>query len=321
MNSIDIIANFKNQFEYVEDYENIIEYLESLNLSLTEINEILHEILKWNIEKEKELKENLNNIGIPLIKDEKNEKTKEKEDVEEKKIDTYYKKLIEECDDTDFITEILPSTNNTAFEEIIYSTLLSFYKELVCTNEIKKSAQDELEKEYLNEEEQKLKQIIKIIKDYYNEETTEEELTPQEKQNTKIIYMKNTNDTPYYLIDTENINPLDMKDIESVIENLKNGINRHEKKFTNHEDLKGISSIRKKDIRVIFTRIDNSIIILGAFVKRFQNPLIYRDLLKRRNKTFKNRKEEIKENLDNQEYLKYHNKLTKSIIKQKKNNK
>ena len=61
MNSIDIIANFKNQFEYVEDYENIIEYLESLNLSLTEINEILHEILKWNIEKEKELKENLNN--------------------------------------------------------------------------------------------------------------------------------------------------------------------------------------------------------------------------------------------------------------------
>jgi len=319
MNYLDIIDNFKNRFNYVEDYEGIIEYLESLNVSLTEINEILYEILKWNIEQEKILNEKLESSNEPLIKSETPYEIK-KEHIEEKQINTYYKKLIEDCDDTDFITEILPSTNNTAFEEIIYSVLLSFYKELVCTNEIKKSAQDELEKEYLKEEENKLNEIIKIIKEYHKEETTEEEIV-QEKQNTKIIYMTNQNNTPYFFIDTENINSTDLQDIESIIENLKNGINRHEKKFTNHEDLKGISSIRKKDVRVIFTRIDNSIIILGAFVKRFQNPSIYRDLLKRRNKTFKNQKEMLKEKLQDQEFIKTNNKLTKSILKQNKKNK
>lgn len=320
MNYLDIIDNFKNRFNYVEDYESIIEYLESLNISLTEINEILYEILKWNLEQEKELKEKLENSNTPLILKEKTQELKDEKE-EENQINTYYKKLIEECDDTDFITEILPSTNNTSFEEIIYSVLLSFYKELVCTNEIKNSAQDELEKEYLKEEENKLNEIIKIIKEYYKEETSEEEEIIKEKQNTKIIYMTNQSDTPYFLIDTENINISDLQDIESIIDNLKNGINRHEKKFTNHEDLKGISSIRKKDVRVIFTRIDNSIIILGAFVKRFQNPSIYRDLLKRRNKTFKNQKEIIKEKLQDQEFIKLNNKLTKSILKQKKKNK
>jgi len=211
----------------------------------------------------------------------------------------------------------LPSTNNEHFEEIIYSILLSFYKELVCANQMIKIDNDQ----YLIEEQEKLKKIINLIKEYYQEETTPEQLEQQKKTYTKIIYMTNQQNTPYIDIDFEGIDQSDIKDIVSVIKNLKDGNTKHEKKFTNHEDLKGISAIRKKDIRVIFTRIDDTIIILGAFAKRFQNPTIYRELLKRRNKIFKAQKEEIKDNIQNKEYLNGNKRITEKIIKEQQKKK
>jgi len=153
MNSIDFIAYFKNRFDYVEDFESIITHLEQMNIPLTQINNILHEILEWNIEKEKEIKKELLTDSEPLRQEQLEE---QKEKIERKETQTdinYYKKLIENCDDTDFITEILPSTNNEHFEEIIYSILLSFYKELVCANQMIKIDNDQ----YLIEEQEKLK--------------------------------------------------------------------------------------------------------------------------------------------------------------------
>lgn len=317
MNFIDFIAYFKNRFDYVEDFESIITHLEQMNIPLTQINNILHEILEWNIEKEKEIKKELLTDSEPLRQEQIEE---QKEKIERKEIQTdinYYKKLIEDCDDTDFITEILPSTNNEHFEEIIYSILLSFYKELVCANQMIKIDNDQ----YLIEEQEKLKKIINLIKEYYQEETTPEQLEQQKKTYTKIIYMTNQQNTPYIDIDFEGIDQSDIKDIVSVIKNLKDGNTKHEKKFTNHEDLKGISAIRKKDIRVIFTRIDDTIIILGAFAKRFQNPTIYRELLKRRNKIFKAQKEEIKDNIQNKEYLNGNKRITEKIIKEQQKKK
>jgi len=317
MNSIDFIAYFKNRFDYVEDFESIITHLEQMNIPLTQINNILHEILEWNIEKEKKIKKELLTDSEPLRQEQLEE---QKEKIERKETQTdinYYKKLIENCDDTDFITEILPSTNNEHFEEIIYSILLSFYKELVCANQMIKIDNDQ----YLIEEQEKLKKIINLIKEYYQEETTPEQLEQQKKTYTKIIYMTNQQNTPYIDIDFEGIDQSDIKDIVSVIKNLKDGNTKHEKKFTNHEDLKGISAIRKKDIRVIFTRIDDTIIILGAFAKRFQNPTIYRELLKRRNKIFKAQKEEIKDNIQNKEYLNGNKRITEKIIKEQQKKK
>lgn len=314
MNYIDFIANFKNRFDYVEDFEAVIMYLDQMNIPLTQINEILHKILEWNIEKENEIKKELLTDKEPIKKEITNEeerKDQEKEKQPETERINYYKKLIENCEDQDFITEILPSTNNEHFEEIIYSILLSFYKELVCANQMLKLETDP----YLLEERKNLQNIINIIKEYYKEETTPEPIEQQKKASTKIIYMTNQQNIPYINIDLEGIDSSDIKDIVSVINNLKDGSTKHEKKFTNHEDLKGISAIRKKDIRVIFTRIDDTIIILGVFAKRFQNPTIYRELLKRRNKIFKNQKDEMKENIKNKDYLNENKKITEKITR------
>lgn len=318
----DIIEHFKNYFGYVEDIESVILCLEENNFSLTETNEILHAILEWNEQKEQELKKALNKSAphsSNSISDEdaSNTQTHELPTTEKTQIlnTDHYKQSIDVCDDPDFITELLPSPYENNFENTIYSLLLSYYKEITCANQMLKTVKDSLEIEYLQEEIKKAKKIIEIIKEYHIESTTQEPVEQkQEKNTTPILYLRNLSNIPYINADIEDIDISDYSYLESIFNELSQGIISHEKRFVTYEELRGISAIRKGDVRVIFTRIDNTIIILGALSKRFQNTVPYRELLKRRAKAFKEQKDSIKESINNENFIEDNNYITEELF-------
>lgn len=318
----DIIDHFKNYFGYVEDIESVILCLEENNFSLTETNEILHAILEWNEKKEQELKKSLNKSApnnIDSISNENASNTQTHEISTTKKTQilntNHYKQSIDACDDPDFITELLPSPYENNFENTIYSLLLSYYKEITCANQMLKDVKDSLEIEYLQKEINKAKKIIEIIKEYHIESTTQETIEQkQEKNALPILYLRNFSNIPYINVDIEDIGISDYSYLESIFTELSQGIISHEKKFVTYEKLRGISAIRKGDVRVIFARIDNTIIVLGALSKRFQNTAPYRELLKRRAKAFKEQKDSIKESINNENFIENNNYITEELF-------
>lgn len=322
MNIQQLINAFQNEFGYVEDIESLLLYLEENNIPLSLSIEILHNILEWNNEVEKELKKKIEKKELKKEKiEEEIEEQEESITYEDKKTTISnienYKKLIDKCEDFDFITEILPSPYENNYNDVIYSLLLTYYQELTLAQQLLKETTEITEKNYLKNEMKRIQEIITIIKNYHKEEIPQE--TQEENQdvteNNLILYLNNSLQTPYINIDIEDIDISDYPYLETIFKELSQGRISHEKRFNNYEELKGISAIRKGDVRVIFTRIDNNIIILGALAKRFQNPIVYRELLKRRTRKFKEQKEQIKDELKNEQFIENNNSITAELFK------
>jgi len=323
MNVRDIVDKFKDRYGYVKDINKVIDYLNSSCDFLSEINDILFFIYEWN----KKVYESLHTTKKEMIfsiKKKKNiEDTQENSIIDTSSLNNRTNKLevsqymsqITSCNDLDFITDILPSIYDSNYENIILSIIMELYKEISFANEMLKNDIDTDEKEYLLEEINKYKKVINIIKSYNDEELEEEKDTSNDTIPNKIVYVTNSSGIPYILNDLNNINNYDYPYVLKAIKKLLEGNITHEKRFHNDEALTEISAIRQRDVRIIFTRgQNNTIILLGIFIKRLQNTSAYQDFIRRRVKSYKSKKDAIKQNILDDDYIYENERITENIL-------
>lgn len=328
MKADEVITQFKDEYGYVSDINGVTSFLkEKTNHDRKATNEILVKIIEWNLKTEKENRELLEEKGKKetTIKEKLEEKEKQVEKQNETSSSlldvTSYINALKECDDDDFLTEILPSIYDNNFDTIIGSILLYFYREISLANEMLQVENNEDDIEYLRSVTRRNREIINIIKEYTKEEETEElQEENKEVQNNKLIFLKKSNDSLFIDSDIDDI-PIE-EDVLPILEDLINGNITREKRFHNSDKLKEISAIRKRNSRIIFVRLENdTILVLGILVKRFQNTQPYRDMLESRAKTFKAQKDELKDKTDNLEFLKENEDIQKRIIETLKSRK
>ena len=311
MKAEDVIELFKDCYGYVKDIEGVTSYLEEHEASLTLSEEILYTIFDYNLRLQDKLESDLrrkNNSSGDVI-------SEPEDDCEDKFIlhvtknnlldVSTYRNSILSCDDTDFITELLPSSFEKNYDDIIFSLLLSFYNDINDAFEL--SSQDD--KDFWLDEVEKYKNIVKIIKEYIQENqdsVAQEEISDKDSvSKKKIVFLKNTKGEPRIISDVLDIDVSDYPYILTILNNIKDGKVKHIKKFYNHEELRHIYAIRQGDVRVFFANLTNdTVIILGAIAKRFQNSSLYSELLSSRSNRFSSQKESIMSSLDSQEYLK-----------------
>lgn len=328
MKADEVITQFKDEYGYVSDINGVTSFLkEKTNHDRKTTNEILVKIIEWNLKTEKENRELLQEKGKKetTIKEKLEEKEKQVEKQNETSSSlldvTSYINALKECDDDDFLTEILPSIYDNNFDTIIGSILLYFYREISLANEMLQVETNEDDIEYLRSVTKRNREIINIIKEYTKEEETEElQEENKEVQNNKLIFLKKSNDSLFIDSDIDDI-PTE-EDVLPILEDLINGNITREKRFHNSDKLKEISAIRKRNSRIIFVRLENdTILVLGILVKRFQNTQPYRDMLESRAKTFKAQRDELKDKTDDLEFLKENEDIQKRIIETLKSRK
>lgn len=307
----EIIDKYKNEYGYVENIEKISAVLKAnQELTIEDRSSILLLLLEYNIKQDEINKAKLKTTAKRVSKEkelkEEIKKKEEQEIVEDNLTDVApYIEALKKCDDDDFLTEILPSIYDNNYESIIISIILQFYQEIALAEQMMCEEQDKESIDYLKELIKKDKKIISIIKEYNKEEEQVEEKEESTTSNTLIFLPKESNSL-YIDSDIDEIATED--DVLPILNDIKTNNITREKRFHNHQELKGISAIRRRDSRIIFARLDNNIIvILGILVKRFQNPLIYSEMLEVRAKRFRSIREDLKELMNNQEFIDLNN--------------
>lgn len=315
----EIMEKYKDEYGYVRNLDIISALLKSdESMTVDEKSDIFLTILKHNLNQDEINKKKLKG------KSKRKEELKKISDITEKsetiKNDTSlmdvtsYINSLKNCEDDDFLTELLPSIYDNNYESIITSILLYFYREISLAYKMIKKENDEESLEYLRSLVSDDKKIIDIIKEYNKEEEqeiVEDDVESLEKN--KLIFLPKLNDSLFIYQDIDNIAIED--DVIPILKDIKdNKINR-EKRFHNHQELKGISALRKRDSRIIFARLDNNIIvILGILVKRFQNPNIYAEMLQLRTRRFKAIKDELKVLVNNIDFVTENEEIYDDII-------
>ena len=323
LNAEDIINFYKDKYDYISDIDNIKTFFkQDKTITKKEKNEILLKILKWNLQIDKKNKEKLQEY----MHKEKEIKIEEKENLaikeNDKKISDIidvksYMNSIRACDDDDFLTEILPSIYDNNYESIIGAILLSLFSEITLANEMLLEDKSEENIKYIKGIIKRNKEIIEIIKQYNLEEETEIKQETNNKENNKLVFLKKNSSSLYIDDDIDSI--AIEEDVLPILNDIITGNFTREKRFHNNNELKGISAIRRRDTRIIFTRLSNDVIlILGILVKRFQNPQTYREMLKARNKEYKLQKEKLKIDSQNEEFLQINSDLQEETIKKLK---
>lgn len=311
MTTNEIIKKFTGEYGYVTDIKGLVTFLRDENTSKEEINKVLIDVLKHNLSVDSEHKKSFEHTR-------RKEKVQKKINVEEESVEVKptvksnltdvlpYVLSLKDCDDEDFLTELLPSSYDTNYDTIISSILLYLLREIQIAHEMM-NGEDE---EYLTDLINNNRRLIEIIKAYNLQEETEEETFEEHKN--KIIFLRKSNGSLYVDSDIDEIN--DEEDMIPIIEDIEKNKMTREKRFYNYNPLKGISAIRRRDSRIIFTRLDNDVIvILGILVKRFQNTAPYREMLEARAKEFRLQKDMLKEALSDDSFIEEHQEILRRI--------
>lgn len=310
MTSEEIIKIYKDKYGYVTDIKDLISFLKESPITHEEMNKILFDILKWNLQVDLDNKKSYEDVQKrvgTIINEEKQEK--EKEEVESDVIDVLsYVNSLKECDDEDFITELLPSIYDGNYDSIISAILLYLLREIQIAHEM---MSDE-DKSYLMELISVNKRLIQIIEEYNQEESEELEQTNIQGHKNKLVFLSKGTDSYYIHDDIDEVLSCE-EDILPTISDLENGRITREKRYRSNK-LKGISAIRKRDSRIFFARLDNDVmVILGAMIKRCQNTQEFRDFIEARAKAFRLQKDELKEAIKNEEFMNKHESILEEI--------
>ena len=303
MTAEEIINLYKDKYGYVTDIKDIVNFLKDSSIAQKEMNQILYEILKWNLQVDIDNRKSFQDVRkrvSTIVCEEKKEK--EKEVVESDVIDVLsYVNLLKACDDDDFITELLPSVYDTNYDSIISAILLYLLREIQIAHEM----MTDDDKDYFLELINANKRLIRIVEEYNQEEEkeiVEQENVPEKKN--KIIFLGKGTDSYYIHDDIADVLSYE-QDILPILSDLETGKITREKRYPNHNELKGISAIRKRDSRIIFARLDNDVVVvIGLMIKLCQNTQVFREYMEARAKAFKAQKDKLKEAINDEDFLK-----------------
>lgn len=302
MNSEEIIKMFQDEYGYVSNIKAVATYLQDKNIPLDQTNRILFDILKHNLSVDLRHKESFKESkkNVPTTKQEEvvEEPVIVPKQIKSEVFDVLsYINSIKECEDLDFVTDLLPTNYDPNYDTIISSILLYLLREIQLAHEMLSLEDDEEFRELI----EKNRQLIEIIKNY-NIEEEQEEVEFEEHKN-KLIFLTKPNGSLYVDDDLAEIKEEDI--MLQAISDFENNKITKEKRFINCEQLKGLSGFRKNNARIIFVRLDNDVIcVLAILVKRFQNTMPYREMLINRSKELKSQIDALKESIQDEGFIK-----------------
>lgn len=312
-----IIEHFRNDSQFINDFDALNDYLVNLDISLEDKNAILREVFEYNnkmysiiCEDNKKLEKIVRTgqeLKIKEIPAEVNEVKKvPTKPIVPLKIDvSFYIQRVKNCDDLSLLEGLLPDKKDEDYYEIIYSLIIKLYEEVY---EIKKSLYQErntidldTSKYFKNEID---KSLIKIeyIKELMKSDTKN---VVTEKSENNLIFLKTNYGNVCVFNDLKDIPTEYYEQFHELLESICNGTFKNFKTFANNGQLKGMSEVKGDGTRIIFDRINNNTyVIIYMFMKRTDKNASYHASLQNRNDLYKQNYDEMRDLLqNNDQYL------------------
>lgn len=224
-----------------------------------------------------------------------------------------YSFLEEDFTDEDFY-DVLPSENNYRYKDILLRLIAESIKEIKEYEEIMSdgnNSKKDLEdiKNNIEIEYRKIKLIRKALNKKNSEVNKKEE---SEKNN--LVLVPTTGGNIRVISELKNMPqeyiPLFKELINSIVDGTFKGV----KAFRHHNDLVGIGEVRKFGVRVVFKRISKkTYAIITAFIKRSTNDTGYRESLVSKCVDFRQIQDQLKNNLENEEFIKENDKYVEEL--------
>lgn len=313
-----IIENFRNDSQFINDFDGIEVYLNGLNISFEEKNKVLREVFEYNCKIYSIICEDNNRLKkiisarqssnikktIPQFKEDKETEVKK---VATLKLDvSFYIQSIKNCKDLSELESILPDKKSENYLSIVHTILLKLYEEIFDIKKMlyQERNSDDLEtKEFFNNEMEIIKFKINVIKNFIKPETKNIENV---KNSNELVFLKTNYGNVCAFSDLKDISLEYYDQFYELLESICDGSFKNFKTFTNNDLLKGLSEVRGDQTRIIFDRINNNTyVIIYMFIKKTDKNASYYAALQNRNELYKLSYNEIKKLLENSdEYLK-----------------
>ena len=329
------IKQLKRRKKYITKIPDLIERFHTQNVPISKQNEILQDIYFYNMSLYKDELSRKREIQQleQFRKEDQNYRVEQKfensfEVMESpssfpkkvKQVDiSFYLDSIENCQNLDELSYLLPKRNTDNFHDIISSILLWIQKEKFEISRFIYSDRNLMDKEELQEfreDVEKLNYLTKRIQEHYEQETRKQDQKIHEESQNQLIFLEKTNGKNGFMAAID-------KDIEKecyhelleLLNSIMNGTFKNVKTLIHNNKVKGISEVKLNQSRIIFKRVDRNIfVIIDAFTKKCDSDSIYLVNLENKISEFYQQKEQILELIKSEQYLKEQKKEMEYVL-------
>ena len=103
---------------------------------------------------------------------------------------------------------------------------------------------------------------------------------------------------------------------KELVDSIVDGTFKNVKGFNNNNTLNGVSEVKGPGVRIVFKRLSkNKYALITAFIKRSNNDMGYQDSLRSKVADFRLIHDDLKANLDNQEFIDENNKYVLELYR------
>ena len=222
--------------------------------------------------------------------------------------------LLEEGFDEEELFDMLPSKNLYRYKDILYRLIAESYKEIKILNEfasdstIKSADLEDIKSLILNE-----KRKIDLVKEFLNKKEEKVELNDEKNS---LILVPTTGGNIRILSELEGMPIEYMPLFKELVDSIVDGTFKNVKGFNNNNNLSGVSEVKGPGVRIVFKRLSkNKYALITAFIKRSNNDMGYQDSLRSRVADFRLVHDDLKANLDNQEFIDENNKYVLELYR------
>lgn len=222
--------------------------------------------------------------------------------------------LLEEGFDEEELFDMLPSKKLYRYKDILYRLIAESYKEIKILNEfasdstIKSADLEDIKSLILNE-----KRKIDLVKEFLNKKEEKVELNDEKNS---LILVPTTGGNIRILSELESMPIEYMPLFKELIDSIVDGTFKNVKGFNNNNNLNGVSEVKGPGVRIVFKRLSkNKYALITAFIKRSNNDMGYQDSLRSKVADFRLIHDDLKANLDNQEFIDENNKYVLELYR------
>ena len=222
--------------------------------------------------------------------------------------------LLEEGFDEEELFDMLPSKKLYRHKDILYRLIAESNKEIIILNEfasdstIKSADLEDIKSLILNE-----KRKIDLVKEFLNKKEEKVELNDEKNS---LILVPTTGGNIRILSELESMPIEYMPLFKELVDSIVDGTFKNVKGFNNNNTLNGVSEVKGPGVRIVFKRLSkNKYALITAFIKRSNNDMGYQDSLRSKVADFRLIHDDLKANLDNQEFIDENNKYVLELYR------
>lgn len=300
---------------------------ESIFLKIEDNEENLEKIVRYNlaqaqkIRKELKLLEEMTQIPeVSVVEEEATEELSMETPIIEEEYQYYFENLMQDLKKAKTIFEKqevvfrnLPSVENKNYVNIVNRIKLELVHEI---QELATLKEEETDLDFLREIETE-QQSIQLILDFIKEAQTtkiEAQIATSAKIENKLLFLKTSSGSIYVENDLYGHEEY-FDSFKELLLSIENGTFKNVKRFENNLQMKGICQVKKFKTRIIFDRLDkDKYVIIDAIIKKTDNDNGYRDQVGTRILYYKNNKDTMISQMNDEDYLRKNKKIRDNLI-------